>query len=62
MAYELQLKSSVYPLHIFGSTYAMYAAVPALIANLLVSTVLTLILRAAKTNQGTDATLAEDYA
>jgi len=40
----------------------MYAAVPALLLNLTVSTTLTLILRAAKTNQGTDATIAEDYA
>jgi len=62
MAAELQLKSSVYPLHIFGSVYAMYAAVPALLLNLTISAALTLILRAAKTNQGSDATIAEDYA
>ena len=62
MAYQLQLKSSVYPLHLFGQTYAMYAAVPALLLNLAVSTLLTLIPRAAKTNQGSDATIAEDYA
>src|SRR5258707_9199910 len=34
MAVALGLKSSVYPLHIFGGTYAMYAAVPALALNL----------------------------
>jgi len=62
MASELGLKSSVYPLHIFGGTYAMYAAIPALLANLLVSTVLTVLFRAIKLGKETDATLAEDYA
>jgi len=62
MAVDLALKTSVYPLHLFGHTYAMYAAVPALLLNLAVSTLFTLILRAAKTNQGSDATIAEDYA
>jgi SSS family solute:Na+ symporter len=62
MAYQLQLKSSVYPLHIFGDTYTMYAAVPALLANLVMSTVLTLVFRAMKLGNETDATLAEDYA
>ena len=36
MAWSLQLKASIYPLHIFGHTYAVYAAVPALLANLVV--------------------------
>jgi SSS family solute:Na+ symporter len=62
MAYQLQLKSSVYPMHLFGQTYAMYAAIPALALNLIVTTLLTAILRLAKLPQGTDATLAEDYA
>ena len=62
MVASLHLKSSVYPLHIFGQTYAMYAAVPALILNLAVSAVLTLILRATNTGAGTDLTHAEDYA
>jgi SSS family solute:Na+ symporter len=62
MAASLQLKSSVYPLHIFGQTYAMYAAVPALLLNLAVSAGLTLVLRATHTNPGTDLTQAEDYA
>ena len=34
MALALGLKSSVYPLHFAGGTYAMYAAVPALVVNL----------------------------
>jgi SSS family solute:Na+ symporter len=61
MAASLGLKSSVYPLHLFGGTYAMYAAVPALLLNLLVSVLLTLLLQALKVNAGTDATVAEDY-
>jgi len=62
MAAQLALKTSVYPLHLFGQTYAMYAAVPALLLNLAISTVLTLILRPIKATHGTDATIAEDYA
>ncbi len=62
MVAHLGLKSSVYPLHIFGQTYAMYAAIPALLLNLAVSAGLTLILRATNTGAGTDLTHAEDYA
>jgi solute:Na+ symporter, SSS family len=62
MAASLGLKSSVYPLHLFGGTYAMYAAVPALLLNLLISTSLTLLLRALKVAEGSDATAIEDYA
>jgi SSS family solute:Na+ symporter len=61
MAAALGLKSSVYPLHIFGSTYAMYAAVPALLLNLAVSTVLTILFRAIKLSPGTDVTDASAY-
>ncbi len=62
MAASLSLKSSVYPLHLFGGVYPMYAAVPALLLNLLVSIVVTLLLRRVRSSQGSDATLAEDYA
>ncbi|MBB5065569.1 monocarboxylate uptake permease MctP [Granulicella mallensis] len=62
MAVSLGLKSSVYPLHLFGGTYAMYAAVPALLLNLLISTSLTLLLRSLKVGEGSDATVSEDYA
>ena len=61
MAVSLGLKSSVYPLHIFGDTYAMYAAVPALILNLVVSVVLTIVFRAVKVGAGTDVTDAAAY-
>ncbi len=46
MAIALQLKGSVYPVHLFGQTYAMYAAVPALLLNLIVSAAGTLLARA----------------
>jgi len=62
MAASLGLKSSVYPLHLFGGTYAMYAAVPALLVNLLISSSLTLLFRALKAEEGSDSTVAEDYA
>jgi len=62
MAAQLALKSSVYPLHIFGGVYAMYAAIPALLLNLAVSSLLTILLRAMKAGQGSDATTSEDYA
>lgn len=45
MAAALGLKSSVYPLHMGGGVYAMYAAVPALLLNLAVASVLTIVLR-----------------
>lgn len=45
MAVSLHLKGSVYPLHLFGGTYAMYAAVPALLLNLAVSLLGTLLAR-----------------
>ena len=46
MALALQLKSSVYPLHLFGHIYPMYAAIPALLMNLLFSIAGTLLARA----------------
>jgi SSS family solute:Na+ symporter len=61
MAWSLGLKSSVYPLHIFGSVYAMYAAVPALLLNLAVSIVLTVVFRAIKVGAGSDVTDAAAY-
>jgi SSS family solute:Na+ symporter len=56
MAAAMGLKSSVYPIHLAGDTYAMYAAVPALVLNLLVSAVLSVMFRALKLNGGSDVT------
>jgi SSS family solute:Na+ symporter len=61
MAAAMGLKSSVYPLHFAGDTYAMYAAVPALVLNLLVSAVLSVAFRAMKVNAGSDVTDAAAY-
>ncbi len=46
MVASLGLRTSVYPLHLFGGVYPMYAAVPALLLNLLTAAVLTALLRA----------------
>ena len=56
MAASLGLRSSVYPLHLFGSTHAMYAAVPALGLNLAVACLLTLLLRMGNVASGVDST------
>jgi len=61
MAVSLGLKSSVYPIHFAGGTYAMYAAVPALLLNLVVSAFLTVVFRAAKVDGGSDVTDATAY-
>ncbi|MEO6802038.1 MAG: sodium:solute symporter, partial [Granulicella sp.] len=61
MAFALGLKGSVYPLSFGGHVYGMYAAVPALILNLLVSALLTLLFRQMKLASGTDQTDAAAY-
>ena len=62
MALSNGLKSSVYPVHFFGHVWLMYAAVPAVVLNLAVTALLTLLLKACKVSPGMDATVAEDYA
>ncbi len=58
MVWTLGLKSSVYPVpHIGG----MYAAVPALVLNLLVAVVGTAVLQAMRAGEGVDATDASAY-
>lgn len=62
MVISLGMKSSVYPLHLFGHTWAMYAAIPALLLNLFVAALLTIVLRAAKPEEHTsDVTDASAY-
>jgi len=61
MALSNHLKSSVYPIHLPGHTWLMYAAVPAVTINLTVTVLLTLLLKACKVSPGLDATVAEDY-
>jgi SSS family solute:Na+ symporter len=64
MAAELHLKSSVYPLHLpawLGGTWAMYAAIPALLLNLALSAILTIVFRSIGWNSGVDSTDASAY-
>jgi SSS family solute:Na+ symporter len=61
MALARDLKSSIYPLHIAGHVWTVYAAIPALLANLLVSIVVTFILDALGRERGHDVTLESDY-
>jgi SSS family solute:Na+ symporter len=61
MVAELGFKSSTYSLHILGWTIPCYAAISALVLNLLVSWVVTLILRAASVAPTRDETVAADY-
>lgn len=64
MAAELHLKSSVYPLHLpawLGGTWAMYAAIPALLLNLAIAALLTVLFRSIGWNSGVDSTDASAY-
>ncbi|HWA69911.1 MAG TPA: sodium:solute symporter [Rhizomicrobium sp.] len=61
MVASLGFKSSTYPLHIAGWTIPCYAAVSALAVNLVLSVVLTWVLKATTGMQTTDSTMAEDY-
>jgi len=61
MVWELGMKGSVYPVHLFGQVWAMYAAVPALLLNLGVAVVVTVGLRVAGVGVGEDVTDAAAY-
>lgn len=61
MAIALGLKSSVYSLHLFGQSYAMYAAVPALLLNLAISVAMTPLCRRFVMRQQVDTTDASAY-
>jgi len=52
---------SIFPLELFGLHVTVYAALLALIANLAVAAVLTVVLRAAGVGEGHDDTVADDY-
>jgi SSS family solute:Na+ symporter len=56
MAISRDKNISIFPFHIAGHTYAMYAAIPALAANLLVSALLTILFRARGHASGVDNT------
>ncbi len=61
MAFALGLKGSVYPIHVAGQVYGMYAAIPALLANLLIAAVFTVIFRWLKLHGGVDQTDSDAY-
>jgi SSS family solute:Na+ symporter len=61
MAYALHFKSTVYPLHLGPVVVPGYAALWALLVNLAVTGIATLVLDALGHERGQDATLPEDY-
>jgi SSS family solute:Na+ symporter len=61
MAIHQSFKSSVFPLQLFGHTVSGYAAVWALVLNLLLCVVLTLVFKALNIAQGDDKTRSQDY-
>jgi solute:Na+ symporter, SSS family len=61
MAIALSFKSPVYPLQLGGHIYPAYAAVYALIVNVVIAVVLTLAFNAVGVARGTDETTSVDY-
>ncbi len=61
MAYELHFKSTVYELHVGPVTIPAYAALWALLVNLAIVGIATLLLDSAGYARGEDATRPEDY-
>src|SRR5437764_2202329 len=57
-----QKLTAVFPLHIGGQTFSSYAAVNALLLNLVIATVFTLTLDALGEDEGRDETSPSDYA
>ena len=56
-----QKLTAVFPLHIGGATFSSYAAVNALVLNLIIAVALTLVLNAWGANRCIDETSAPDY-
>jgi SSS family solute:Na+ symporter len=61
MAYELGFKGTVYPLHVGGFAVHGYAALWALVVNLVVACALSAVLPALGIHRGRDLTSDEDY-
>ncbi len=61
MAWTLSFKSTTYAVHALGWTVPGYAALWALVVNLVVSAVLTLVFDVAKVGRGEDETSDADY-
>ena len=56
-----QFKNAVYTLSLFGYQIPAYVAIYALIANLIVAVLVTLVLNMARAPERRDATVAADY-
>jgi SSS family solute:Na+ symporter len=61
MEISLNMKGSIYPLHLFGHTYPAYAACYALALNLGITAALSLCLDAFRVARHADATMDSDY-
>jgi len=61
MAIANHFKGSIYALHIGGTTISAYAAIYALIVNIVVAVVLSLVFNAAGVGVGADKTSHQDY-
>jgi SSS family solute:Na+ symporter len=61
MAWSLGLKSSTYPLEIFGFTIPCYAALSALVLNIVVGLVVSMVLNAVSKAPRYDETVPSDY-
>ncbi|NNN19862.1 MAG: sodium:solute symporter, partial [Acidimicrobiaceae bacterium] len=61
MAYTLKFASSTYSLNLFGHPELGYAAVWAVLANLILVVVLSAIFNGAKMSNGVDKTSPSDY-
>jgi len=61
MEVSLGFKGAIYPLHILGWTVPCYAALSALVLNLLVSGALSIGFNAMARNIREDETIAADY-
>jgi SSS family solute:Na+ symporter len=61
MAVALNFKGAVYELHLFGLTIPCYAALIALVLNIVIAYVASFICNAMSSAPRVDKTLAEDY-
>lgn len=61
MAWSMALRTAIYPLQIRGVTISAYAAVDALVINVVVSLVLTLVFDVMRVDTGFDETSPLDY-
>jgi SSS family solute:Na+ symporter len=61
MVWQLGLKSSIYPLHMFGITIPCYAALSALILNIAVGFIVSVVLNAVSRTPRYDETVPADY-